>query len=171
LITACAHRPPDPPASSSAQVIHYRGTSEVRSPDGKQLETMRLLLRRTLDPTHDLITEQIAQKTSRPEEAPREYIMSLKVSGSQFVITEPVTGLAGGGELYGDPWQWSSWSSRAQLPDGSRLESAFVLNASGLKAEKRFFNSNGKITAMLIESYQPISPDAFERERAQLLAP
>ena len=108
LITACAHRPPDPPASSSAQVIHYRGTSEVRSPDGKQLETMRLLLRRTLDPTHDLITEQIAQKTSRPEEAPREYIMSLKVSGSQFVITEPVTGLAGGGELYGDPWQWSS---------------------------------------------------------------
>ncbi len=157
------------PASPSIEVTHYRGLSRVALAGGQMVGTIDLLMKRTVDPGQSIITEQIAQKSSKQGEKPVEYTTTIRVSGNHFALSEPTLNITGEGDLTGEPWKWNRWTSRATLMDGSSVDSSFTRDPNGMKADKQVFGPLGVVRATLSESYQPIAAEVFEQERREML--
>ena len=147
----------------------YRGRTEILVPSGRKVGEMQLLLERRLEPEHSRIVETLILTSPRAGQRPRELVTTQVVDGGIFTMTEAAGSLQGEGELYGQPWSWSAWSSTARLAEGSRMISRHRFVGSQLASEKEFFDAQDRRTVTLRELYQPISRAEFELEREHLL--
>ena len=175
-LTGCAHKPDANPEcavepTDKATTAYYKGAVTVHLADGRAVPGGATYVKRTLDPSKSTITELVVQAASRPGEKPREFVVTMKVEGARFTMTERSKSFTGDGELVGTPWAWSAWTSRSVLPDGNTVESHDTLVSTGLQTEKKVKNAQGEVSVTLNEDFAAIAKGAFEKARTDILNP
>ena len=174
VLAGCAHTDapkPEGAAETKATSAYYKGAVTVHLADGRALPGGTTFVKRTLDPAKGTITELVVQAASRPKEKPREFVVTMKVEGAHFTMTERSRAFTGEGELVGAPWAWTEWSSRSVLPDGNTVESHDTLIGTGLQTEKKMKNPQGEVSVTLNEDFAAIDKGAFEKARTDILNP
>jgi len=151
-------------AKPTALVTCYTGTGAVKLPDGKQVATLEALARRTLDPANSAIVEEFVNFGRKQE----RYVVTLRVDGSKFTMTEHNQAFTGTGELVGEPWHWTSWHSTSTLPDGTRVESTDEVTADGIRVQKSVHGPDGALQVTISEEFKTISAEACAQRFADV---
>jgi hypothetical protein len=164
----CAHVAAPPPPSSQ----FFEGEGTVTLPDGRELPAPPSWVKRTVDPAQSTITQEMIQQRSFAAADPsraftRERTMVMKVTGSHFTLTETHGAFTGEGDLTGDPWRWTSWTSKAQLTNGAEVTSRDALDASGLQSDTEIRDAHGVRITITIH-LRPIDEATFEAARSRL---
>ena len=155
---------PAAPPKSAAEVTCYYGPSESFLPGGQKVGVTSVLLKRTLEPAKNTITEQVVTIDPRPDVLAREYVLTMQVSGARFTLTDSHKTVSGAGQLVGEAWKWQAWRSKAKLPDGGTLETAFAVVPQGLRVIKKFFGADGHLRLTYNEMLKPV-PESECKER------
>ncbi len=142
-------------APPAREVTCYLGTTKVKLPNGQQVATMDALARRTVDPAASTIEEEVVNFGPKQQ----RYVVTMRVSGSTFTMTEKNQAFTGSGELHGEPWKWTSWHSTSNLPDGSRVESTDKVTAEGIRVEKTVHGPDDSVQVIINEEFQPIGQE------------
>lgn len=159
--------------AARAEVHCYAGTSEILFADGRKIaSTNESLLRRTLSPSQNKITEEIVSSGGRAGRAPRELSVEMLISGDTMTVIEK-TGTAtnnGTGTLTGPAWAWTSWRTETTLPSGSRKVSIDTLAGSAINAETKIFNVAGELQVTTTQRFTEISNAEWEARRKAALS-
>ena len=169
-LAACSASPKSPPPRVqpiAATTTCYAGTS-VGTVGMEQ--TARTIARRTLDPTAGTIIEDVAHDGAGAHGA-KSFHVEMVVTGAQFTLTETGGAFAGTGQLNGDPWKWTSWSSVSQIPKvGIEVASDDELTEVGMKATKQI-TQGGKLIATTVDELRTFDCAQWDAVKATLAVP
>jgi hypothetical protein len=172
LLLPCCQPASAPPPVALVNTDYFAGTSEVfpepRADGAAPVATSRVLVRRTIDSTRNIIEEEVVNEEGRGRPA-REFLVTMAVTGASFTMTERHGAFRGAGSLEGPPWGWVAWTSLAELPDGSTVESRDRLSDRGLDVEKEYHGPRG--TVHLRERFLRIDREAYAARRKELGVP
>lgn len=145
-------------------VTCYVGTTTVTGADGEVLvDGAPTVLWRTLEPSDKRIVEKGVNFDGRRIE---EMELTYDVEGDRFSGTG--VGFEIDGELAGEPWAWTQWSSTSTFPDGSRVVSNERLQGSVLHAHKTFHNAGEVEQVTVVEELTEMPVEQCEATAADL---
>jgi hypothetical protein len=177
-LPGCAHKPEcvadsqaDCVPGAQATTTFYKGAVTVHLADGRSFPGAVTYVKRTVEPAKGIITELVIQASSRKGEKPREFVVTMKVNGAHFTMTERSQSFSGDGDLVGPAWAWTEWTSRSVMPDGNLVESHDTLVGTGLQTEKKLKDAQGQVQVTLNEDFAAIAKAAFEKARTDILNP
>lgn len=170
VATLLADGPAPAQAQGKASVAYYLGESTVRDADGKPLGNLVVLMRRELRPAESRIVEATLLVSSRPGEPIQEYVAVSTVSGATFNLRDQKGSFSGEGTLSGPAWNWTSWSSTANLgPRAGTLRTRAQATERGLAVDKARVAANGAVAVTFAEDYARIDGATYELLRDKLL--
>jgi len=158
----------DTPVASSL-VTYYKGISSVSLPNGQVVGKSTMLVRRTLNPSASEIEEYVIEMSPQKKDDQQEFKVIMNVEGNSFKMKDSNGSFSGTGTLEGEPWKWTSWSSKSVLANKMIVESKDSLEGNKLVVTKTVKTPDGKVTVTMHETYSPITKDVFEKERKQAL--
>lgn len=178
VLSACGGAPPPPspvPAveersAPAASVACWEGDSRGTLPTGQSFPAGSVLVRRTVDEAASRILEDVVQIDGRPGQPPRRYRAELRVDGARFTVAEASGAFEGSGTLEGEPWRWTRWSSRTELPDGGHVVAEDAVEEARLRVVKRVHRADGELALTLEEDLAPLSPEECD-ERFRAIEP
>ena len=167
LLAGCpgpAAPPPVVVALPAASTTCYAGLSNGMG------QSARTIARRTVDPTARTITEDVSHDDSGPHGA-KSFHVVMTVTGDHFTMTETGGAFAGDGTLAGEPWKWTAWASKAQIPKvGIEVDSDDELTETGMKATKKI-SQNGKVLATTVDDLKTFDCAQWDAVKAALAVP
>ena len=131
----------------------YEGSSQVTLPDGNSFEGGASMVRRSLNEQKATIVEEVISTDARSKEK-KLYVVEMQVTGNEFKMKERAGAFEGTGTLEGDAWQWTAWTSKARMPDGTVVNSKDRLEGAGLKADKVVRGAEGQVLVNIQELYK-----------------
>ena len=154
--------------AGEVQKFYYLGDSKISSATGEARGSGVLLLEKTHDPDKGVITERAIEV--KADRSVSEYIVTLKVSGSSFTITDNKGTIHGSGTLFGPAWQWTYFKAAFQSENGARIEDEnFMADPSVGCARKRIYAPDGKLVMVMDVTLKAVTPQTFEVLAAALL--
>ncbi|MEO7999961.1 MAG: hypothetical protein ABI852_21090 [Gemmatimonadaceae bacterium] len=168
ILTVASHKQLG--AQSGPVSMYFEGTSQIQLPDGRILPGSAVLAKRTLNQKTSTITEQVISAGSRGRPA-TEFIVTAKVDGSKFTMTEASGAFDGDGTLQGPAWQWTGWTSISRLKEGGRVESIDSATATTLSVHKRVLAADGTEQVKTTEMFKVVDEARFVARRKELLPP
>jgi hypothetical protein len=155
----------------ATKATYYLGESKVMTADGKSLGNMVMLVKRELRPAESRIIETVLMVSSRRDEPIKEYLTVLTVKGSRFTMREQSGAFSGSGELEGNPWEWSGWTSTSKMPgqNGGTIVSRDKLTERGMATSKELSGPDGTVRVKFAEDYAAIDGGTYELLHAKLL--
>ena len=147
--------------AGEVQKFYYLGDSKISSASGEARGSSVLLLEKTHDPDKGVITERAIEV--KADRSVSEYIMTLKVTGSSFTITDSKETIHGSGTLFGPAWQWTYFKATFQSENGARIEDEnFMADPSVGCARKRIYAPDGKLLMVMDVTLKAVTPQTFE---------
>ena len=155
--------------ASQEKVMYFLGEVKLSSPTGQPFGYAVSLVKRTLAPTENKITELVLSVDSR--RPTQEHTTVFDVKDSKFTLKEESGGFAGEGELIGKAWEWTGWKYTVNLTGESKgvLKGEDLLTVSGVTSKKTFFSPDGQARVVFAEELKPISREMYELLHAKLL--
>lgn len=99
-------------------------------------QSARTIARRIVNPTAGTITEDVSRDDLA--HGAKSFHVVMQVDGDHFTMTETGNAFRGSGALVGEAWQWTSWSSTAEIPNtGITVDSDDEITATGMTATKQ----------------------------------
>lgn len=149
----------DDPADLT-RTYYYKGTNTTRSPDGQVMGTGETLLRRVFDGPNSQIIEHVITRDA--QQGLQENTLTFAVTGATF--KENTVGFTG--DLKGEPWEWTEWTSRGTLPNGLSVESTTTINPDNVTVDMKFRNGD-TLQFTLTHELSAVTQDAFEAARQE----
>ena len=145
---------------------HFAGSSEWLNPEGEQmLDPGQVWLRRELRAADSMVFEDLVSVDS--DGAISVYRVEVVVDGTQFAgsfANEDGT-LSISGELSGEPWAWSEWSSTSTYIDGGLQGYYFKTSASlgdtTLLQDKRVYDADDVYLLNIVENMPAIDSSGW----------
>jgi hypothetical protein len=155
----------------ATKATYYLGESKVTTADGKPMGNMVVLVKRELRPAESRIIETVLMVSSQRNEPIKEYLTVLAVKGSRFTMREQSGAFSGSGELDGNPWEWSGWTSTAKMPgqNGGTIISRDKLTERGMAVSKELNGPDGAVRVKFVEDYAAIDGGTYELLHAKLV--
>ena len=155
--------------ASEEKVTYFLGEVKMSSPTGQAYGSGISLVKRTLAPAENKITELVLSVDSR--RPTQEHMTVFDVKGSKFTVKEEGGGFAGEGELTGKAWEWTGWKYTVNLTGESKgvLKGEDSLTVGGVTTKKTLFSLDGQTRVMFAEDLKPISREMYELLHAKLL--
>lgn len=157
---------------TSANTKYYYGDVMISSADGKTPYGKSVsLIKRTVDPAQDMITEIVLQPPRDPKQKPKDINTVLKRVGSTNVFSTSDDANTFNGKLIftGTEWSWNSWTYDIKLADGSKLNGKGLHDAVGIKTEKTFYKPDGGASLLIREDLKSISSDEYDSRHKQMM--
>ncbi len=166
--SASTKAPSPPPVTPlGATTTCYAGTS-VGTVGMDQ--TARTIARRTVDPAAGTIVEDVSHDDAGAHGA-KSFHVEMTVTGNDFTMRETGGAFAGTGQLSGEPWKWTSWSSVSQIPKvGIEVDSDDELTEVGMKATKQI-KQGGKLLATTVDELRTFDCAQWDAVKATLAVP
>ena len=154
---------------SQETVAYFLGEVKMSSPTGQPFGSGISLVKRTVAPAENKITEVVLSIDSR--RPTQEHTTVFDVKGSKFTVKEESGGFAGEGELIGKAWEWTGWKYTVNLTGESKgvLKGEDSLTAGGVTTKKTLFSLDGQAGVVFAEDLKPISREMYELLHAKLL--
>lgn len=150
----------DSSAADESSTTYYLGESKMTTPDGRLLRTSVSLVKRVVKPKESKIEEHVL---SVDERSAKPFVVTQKVSGSKFTMTEKSDSFGGEGDLIGEPWKWTGWKSVSKIAGGAgTVTSEDKLSEHGLTVKKTFAGPDGKASVKFEKSLKPVSAKMYE---------
>jgi hypothetical protein len=145
---------------------HFAGSSEWLNPEGEQvLEPGQVWLRRELRAADSLVLEDLVSLESSG--AISVYRIEVLVEGDEFAgsFSDENGTLAITGELTGEPWDWTEWSSTSRYTDGS-LEGYYFktqasLSGNDLVQDKRIYDADDVYILNIVETMPAVEESSW----------
>jgi hypothetical protein len=180
LLFACGSSKPSPagpgapgPGAPAATKVgpagdlatYYVGTSEAHA-GAHSLFKGEVAAQRVVSRQAGTIVETVAESGDKPA----EFIVTMQVQGAHFTMTEAAKTFTGEGDLVGDPWAWTHWSSTSTMPDGATVTSNDALTASGLHVEKHYTGQGNGIVFDIVEELTAVDQATYQAKRTQIMS-
>jgi hypothetical protein len=177
LVTACgggggSSKPVAPvadpvvPAGPVASTSCYVGGGEITlTANGQVVDKFEAVARRALDPAAGTIEEEVAMSGSQPG----RYTVQITVDGSTMTLKEQSGAFTGTGEMQGEPWKWTSWTTTSNLPGGMTVISTDTVEGDAIVVNKTV-TRDGQTMVTIAEKLTALPCDQFEA-RASALVP
>jgi hypothetical protein len=138
---------------------YFVGTVVFRFPDGSERQG-RVLEHRTVAPdAEEVVSESLVEGTSGFELARHRYRL---LDGHRFTLDEPGVHE---GSFEGEPWDWSAWHLRTELPDGSVVVSDDVVgHTPDLHSEPQLASPDAA-TVMVRRALERVTREEYEARR------
>ncbi len=155
---------PEPAPMIVATTACYQGLSSGAG------QHARTIARRHVDPNAHEIIEDVVHDDAGGR-GPKSFHVVMKIDGARFTMAEASGGFSGTGTLVGEPWKWTSWSSKSQIAKlGIEVESHDELTASGMIAHKQI-RKDGALVATTVDDLTAFDCAGWEAAKAQLAVP
>ncbi|MFC1744902.1 hypothetical protein ACFL35_13000 [Candidatus Riflebacteria bacterium] len=152
------------PSSGSWKLKYFFGETRIFLADGTMLGTGQILAARKLFPDFNIILEQVVFIDPSRGSQPEEFVVLMNViNGNRLHMLELKDSFHGNGRLFGKPWNWYGMKTESILADGKKVVSVNFSGPRGIKAEKRVYSSDGKLTLVMKEFLPHISKIDFEK--------
>jgi len=133
-------------------------------------QRVRTVVRRTVDPAAQQIVEDVSHDDASSHGV-KQFQVVMTVTGDHFTMKEAGGAFTGDGTLMGEPWRWTSWTSRSQIPNtGIEVESADELTEAGLQATKQI-RQGGKVVGTTAEQLKTFDCADWDKATAELAVP
>ena len=159
--TPAAPLPPTPPAAT-----YYVGTSQAFVGE-QQVADSAVAVERLVSRGDRTIIERVAQAGDGHRPA-AEYVVTMKVKGAAFTMTEAGGAFTGDGQLSGPDWAWTAWQSTSKMPDGGVVTSSDTVTKTGLHVEKTY-QGNG-MELRMVEELQVVPEADYRQRRSEILS-
>ena len=167
-LVACsgpAARPPTAPARPpAASTACYAGVSTGMG------QRARTIARRTIDPAARQIVEDVSHDDAGAHGAKRFHVV-MTVDGDQFTMTEAGGAFSGTGNLVGEPWRWTAWTSTSKIPHTAiTVEADDEVTETTLRSTKKIVQ-DGKLLATTTEELVAFDCADWDKVVAALAVP
>ena len=154
--------------ASEEKVMYFLGEVKMSSPTGQPFGSGVSLVKRTLAPAENRITELLLSIDSR--RPTQEHTTIFDIKGSKFTLKEEGA-FAGEGELIGKAWEWTGWKYTVSMTGENKgvLKGEDSLTVDGVTSKKTFFSPDGQARIVFAEELKPISREMYELLHAKLL--
>jgi hypothetical protein len=154
--------------AAEIEKFYYLGDVKISSESGEARPGSVLLLEKTHDPDKGLIVERAIE--IKADRSVSEYVMTMKVSGSTFTLTDAKNTVHGSGTLFGPPWQWTYFKATFEASNGIKIEDEnFMTDPSVGCARKKMFAPDGKLLMVMDVTLKSVTKQTFETLAAALL--
>jgi hypothetical protein len=184
--------PDDPPLE-----VCYSGTSAyatdeatfASNPPGQDCDpatgecqpAQRVLLRRTLQP-QDWIVVEVWVEGATPTVVPARTTATWTITDARFTFAvdhhidpegsnKPPLAWAGEGELVGEPWRWTSWTSKQERRSAVVEVGTTRLEGEVLRRDTAFMLQNGSVAVHRRDKLQAFDCAQWDARSLELLAP
>jgi hypothetical protein len=158
----------NPCLAGEVQKFYYLGDVKVSSESGEPRPGEVILLEKTQDPDKGVIVERAIEVKS--DQSASEYVMTLKVSGNSFTITDRKNTIHGSGTLFGPAWQWTYFKGTFEANNGARIEDEnFMTDPSVGCARKKVYAPDGKVIMVMDVTLKAVTQQTFEVLAAALV--
>lgn len=152
--------------SQESETTCFQGTSTLMAPDGTPYGVGGQLLRRTLNPTDNLISEDSVTFASPLGEPPAVLQYDMAVVGGHFTFT--IEGADGRGSLVGEPWAWTVWTTELSL-GGVGVVSVSELSAEELLVTSQVVDGAGNVVLLFEDRLVPMDCSVWDGLQARAL--
>lgn len=138
----------------------------------------RTIARRSVDPNAREIVEDVVHDDASGRGVKTFHVV-MKVDGARFTMAEASGSFTGTGTLVGEPWKWTSWTSKSQIASagasagtsaGIEVESHDELTATGMIAHKQI-RKDGALVATTVDDLTTFDCAGWDAAKAQLAVP
>ena len=160
VLMACGEKLPE------TEYEYYEASSLiVLEESGMEFEET-YIVRRTLDHEASEIFEEFISTIDGTE-----IFVTLQVNTEDktFALEFSDASYTGTGTFVGEGLDWSAWSSQSNHVDGTYVLSQDSKDANGITTEKEGYSADSVLEWRLFEELVPISQEAFEQARADVL--
>ena len=156
--------------ASQEKVTYFLGEVKMSSPTGQPFGSAVSLVKRTVAPAENKITELVLSVDSR--RPTQEHTTVFDIEGSKFTLKEGSGGFTGEGELTGKAWEWTGWKYTVNLTGEVKgvLKGEDSLTVGGVTSKKTLLSPDGQARVVFSEELKPISREMYELLHAKLLA-
>ena len=140
--------------------LYMVGEAANTDAEGKWTASSVYLIERRALPQEGRI--QIESCELAPEKKNVRRTTLMKVTGNDYVVTDPAGSYQGTGSWEGKPWNWVTWKYAVKFPTGGNLEGNDELTATHLKMNKRYFDNGGKLLHTITGNFSLISQRAYQ---------
>lgn len=151
---------------------YYYGEVSMSSSDGKTPYGKTVsLIKRTINPAKEIITEMVLQPPRNPQQKTKDIYTTLTRLGTSnvFSVTDDEHTFQGQMTFEGDEWNWNRWTYEIKLLDGSRLKGTGLHDAIGIKTQKTFYKPDGTASVLLKEDLNSINSEEYETRHKQMM--
>lgn len=151
---------------------YYYGEVSLSSADGKIPYGKSVsLIKRTVDPAKEVITEVVLQPPRNTQQKPKDINTTLTRIGSSnvFSATDDEHTFDGKLTFAGTDWNWENWTYDIKLLDGSKLNGSGLMDSIGIKTQKTFYKPDGTASVLLKEDLKSINSDEYELRHKQIM--
>jgi hypothetical protein len=131
-------------------------------------QRVRTIVRRVVEPAAGRIVEDVVHDDAGGR-GPKSFHVVMKVEGERFTMSE-AGGFSGAGTLVGEPWRWTSWTSKGRTGEGVEVESRDELTPTGKIARKEV-RKDGALVATVIDELTAFDCAGWDQAKAQLAVP
>lgn len=159
-----AHPPTTPTAPPTASTACYAGVSIGMG------ARARTIARRTVDPAARQIIEDVSHDDAGAHGA-KSFHVVMTVDGDRFAMTEARGAFTGTGNLVGEPWRWTAWTSTSTIPHTAiTVEADDEVTPTTLRSTKRIVQA-GKLLATTTEELAAFPCADWDKAVAALAVP
>ncbi len=146
--------------------LYLVGEAATIDTNGNWLASSVYLIHRKVIPFEKRV-EIVSQELGADKKVIRRTTL-MKVTGNDYVVTDPQGSYSGVGSWIGTPWRWQKWKYTVKFPSGGSLEGNDELLESSLKMRKRYFDKGGKLSHSISADFSLVSQKAYEILSAKL---
>lgn len=151
-----------PSIAETEKTNYYIGESKMTSPEGTPYGSSISLIKRTISPDKNQITEDVISIDKRSN--PREFITVFSIGkNNQFNISDNEKTFSGKGSLSGKEWNWDGWTYQVDMANskGSLKGDDKFINGE-LVVSKEYYAPDGKLSVKFSENFKPVSKEFFD---------
>ena|SRR5689334_5663589 len=147
--------------AGEVQKFYYLGDVKVSSEGGEPRPGGVILVEKAQDPDKGVIVERAIE--IKADRSVSEYVMTLKVSGNSFTITDAKNTIHGSGTLFGPAWKWTYFKGTFEAENGARIEDEnFMADPSVGCARKKVYAPDGKVVMVMEVTLKAVTQQTFE---------
>src|SRR5262245_44732759 len=102
--------------AAQVEKLYYIGEAKLSESSGKVYGSQVFLLEKTLDPDNSVFVERAV--VVKPEGNAEEFVMTHKVTGNTFTLTDAKGTVTGAGTLFGPEWKWTYFKATYESKNG-----------------------------------------------------
>lgn len=152
--------------SQESQTVCFQGTSTLMAPDGTPYGVGGELIRRTLNSTDSQINEETVTFASPLGEPPTAVQFISTVVDNHFTFS--IESAEGRGDLIGEPWAWTSWTTELTV-GGVGVLSNSELSAEGLLITSQVVDGAGNVVLLFEDRLTPVDCSGWDELQARAL--
>lgn len=146
-------------AQESEKINYYLGESKMTSPEGIYYGSSISLVKRTVSPDNNQITEDVI---SIDKKDVREYVTVFNVKKNDFTVSDNQKTFSGQGTFSGNSWNWDGWTYSAEMANsGGLVKGTDKIINDEIIVDKEYYQTKDKLTLKFKEVLKPISKEAF----------